>query len=179
LSPVHYPTTHTAHSNNHSFTFTTDSGQVYEVYFDMSNGMFPDPEIDQNAMYIGFSCKPPQEKFDRNHDPRIGITIMYILANMFNTYKRAIFSFVCSPADGQARNRYITFARWYSQSPIKEKIELLRKQIGGTYCGILFSKKHPDLDKIEFNFNNQFDPDNKFDPITQVNEEENEDFNFY
>jgi hypothetical protein len=160
LLPVHYPTTHTPKSND--FFFATETGHSYRVYFDTKTGSHPNEAIDKLTIYLGFICTPKQEPFSRIHDSKIGSTIMWIVANMFKAYKHAIISYVCSPEDGQARARLITFGKWYNESPLKEKITHLPKRIGRDNCfGIMYSKKHPLIEQIEFAFHD-FDPENKF-----------------
>lgn len=159
MSAALYQTTHIAKSNE--FVFVTESGQTYRVYFDKKAPIFPLEELDEHAIYMGFSCTPKQVKFDRNHDAKIGNTIMWIIANMFASNKRYIITYVCSPEDGQERQRSITFGKWYNESNLSQKIRLERKNYDGTYCGVLCSKKHPLLEELDIALED-FNPNNKF-----------------
>lgn len=125
--------------------------------------MFPDEELDKHAVYMGFLSDTPQEKFNRKHDPKVGETVIWLVANIFKEFPWSIISYVCSPADEQARNRSVAFSKWFNKSPLIEKINYHRKKVGDTYCGVMFNKKHPDIDNIELAFSD-FDPENKFGP---------------
>jgi hypothetical protein len=160
LSTSRYQTTHIAESN--SFVFVTDTGLKYTIYFDFNSKIFPNENLDEYAIYMGFSREPLQVPFGRKHDPRVGETIMYLVANIFNQHKRALILYVCSPADQQARQRSIAFRKWYAESHLTEKIEHMPRKIGGTYTGALYSKKHPLIDEINFALQT-FDPADKFD----------------
>jgi hypothetical protein len=103
--------------------FVADSGHTYTVYFDFNSGIFPYEELDEYSIYMGFNCVPKHEKFDRVHDPRIGTTIMRIVANMFRANPWYIITYVCSAQDKQARQRAIAFSKWYNESPLAKKIE--------------------------------------------------------
>jgi hypothetical protein len=82
---------------------------------------------------MGFSCYPPQRPSERKYDPKVGYTIMRIVANIFKAYPRAIITYICSSVDGQARHRSITFSKWYMESPLKEKIKHLKNNFDDTY----------------------------------------------
>ena len=125
--------------------------------------MFPDEELDKHAVYMGFLSNTPQEKFKRKHDPKVGETVMWLVANIFKEFPWSIISYVCSPADEQARNRAVAFSKWFMQSPLMEKVNYYKKKVGGTYCGVMFNRKHPRIDNIELAFSD-FDPENKFGP---------------
>jgi hypothetical protein len=141
--------------------FVTDYGYTYTVYFDFDSGIFPHEELDEYAVYMGFNCVPRQEKFDRIHDPRIGATVMRIVANMFLFNPWYLVSYVCSAQDGQARQRFIAFGKWYGDSPMEKKIGHFRRNYNGTYCGVLYSKKHPLIDELEIAFQD-LNPGDKF-----------------
>jgi len=164
LSASHYPITHIKISN--SYVFVTARGQTYTVYFDLHTGILPEESLDEYAVYMGFSCEPVKEMFDRKFDPRIGDTIMLIIANLFKAYPRTILTYVCSPADGQARQRSIAFGKWFNDSPLRDKLCHLKNDFAGTYCGTLYSKKHPLAEEIENAFLG-FNPENKFEPGVQ------------
>lgn len=139
-------------SKNNSFVFVTDSGHTYNVYFDKSSNIFPDERVDEFAVYLGFTCAPPLKVLERNHNPRVGVTIMLIIANFLFANPDAILTYVCSSMDGQDRHRQISFKRWYNSSPLKERFVLLQAKMAETYCGIIYDKNHPELDVIDETF---------------------------
>ncbi len=165
MSILPYQTTHIAISNR--YRFSTEAGHAYEVYFDLKSGVLPDEDLDDYTMYIGFTCVPEFIPFENDYDARTGETIMWLIANTFRDYKRAILVYVCSPKDKYARHRSIAFRRWHNESPLKEKITLLTKENNRTYYGALFNKKHPDAEKAEFVFDT-YNPKHKFEPVEEL-----------
>lgn len=123
---------------------------------------------------MGFYCIPEIEKFEREHDPKIGVTIMWLIANFFQDNKRAILTYVCSPKNQYARRRFITFSKWYNESGLSERLELKKKIIGKTYCGALISKKNILMHSLEIALID-FNPE-KFEPGWEEVHEEEEDY---
>jgi hypothetical protein len=103
---------------------------------------------------MGFTCTPKQEIFDRRYNIRIGETIMHIIANMFKENNWYIIMYVCSADNQQDRQRSILFRNWYSNSQLASKIVHTPKKIGDSYYGSLYSKKHPDIEEIEYYLDN-------------------------
>lgn len=157
-----YQITLSKDSNN--YHFSTESGLVYTVYVDKNSNIFPLEEIDRNALYLGFTCVPTQAMFEREYDPKVGLTIMAIVAALIRKNPHQIITYVCSPKDGQARQRSIAFSRWYNDSPLKKTVELKKRVFEShTYCGVLYRKNHPNIDDIEiamqdFNLGDKFSP---------------------
>lgn len=147
MSHSHYQTTLIAETG--SYFFTSDSGHQYTVYFDTKSSIFPNEDLDRHAVYIGFSCVPEIEKFQTEYDPKIGVTIMWLIANFFQNHKNAILTYVCSPRNNYARHRFITFSKWFKESGLSERLELKKKIIGNTYCGALIGKKNSLHDALE------------------------------
>jgi hypothetical protein len=131
--------------------------------------------LDEYAVYMGFSCVPEIQKFEGEHDPKIGATIMWLIANFFQNNKRAILTYVCSPKNQYARHRFITFGKWYNESGLSERLELKKKIIGKTYCGALISKKNALLESLEIALVD-FNPE-KFEQGWEEVQEEEEDYN--
>ena len=144
LSP--YPITL---SGNNGFNFLTDSGHTYFVYFDGSSQIFPDERVNKLTYYFGFTCTPALKMLERNYDPRVGTTIMLIIANFLANNPKAILAYMCSALDQQDRHRNISFGKWYSTSILKDKFELLKSKLEDTYCGVIYDKKHPKIEIIE------------------------------
>lgn len=147
-------------SKNWGFEFVTDAGHTYTVYFDNSAGIFPDERVNKYAVYLGFSCHPPLKPMERMHDPKVGATIMHIIANFFVAFPEGILAYVCSSVDGQDRHRQIAFTKWHNSSPLKARFRLTKRLLGETYCGILFDVAHPERYLIEQVFDD-FDRDTK------------------
>ena len=137
------------HTKDSKYIFTTDDGIVYTVYFDINSGIFPNDELDKHAIYVGFICTPDKGISNRIYDNRVSETIMYIIANMFGKNKQYIIIYICSDKDNQGKQRSRLFGRWYSNSPLKDKIIYTPKNISNSYFGILYSKKHPNINDIE------------------------------
>jgi hypothetical protein len=119
----------------------------------LNKGIYPDEDLDKLAIYMGFSCVPKLEKGEGKHDPKIGATIMHIIANMFLAYPRYFITYICSSSNGQERQRAILFRRWYNESVLKNKVEHKQKKTAeNTYCGALYSKNHELKDRMELAF---------------------------
>lgn len=134
---------------NNTHVFITESGHTYEVYFDHDTSIFPNQEIDRFGVFLGFRCTPVLEAFKRNHDPKIGATIMFIIAVFLKANPESILSYVCSSSEGQGRHRQISFTRWYNSSHLIEEYILLKRYLGSTYCGIIYNRNHSYINKIE------------------------------
>lgn len=161
LSP--YQITLSKDSNN--YYFSTESGLAYTVYADRRSNIFPLEEIDRNAIYIGFTCVPAKALFEREYDPRVGLTVMAIVASLIRENPKFIITYVCSPKDGQARQRSIAFSRWYNESPLEKTVKLKKRIFEShAYCGVLYRKNHPNIDDIEIALQD-FNPGDKFNPV--------------
>jgi hypothetical protein len=149
-------------SKNWVYEFVTDSDHTYQVYFDNSTNIFPDERVDDYAVYFGFNCNPPLVVLSRTYDPRIGATVMHIIANFFVANPNSILAYVCSALDQQGRHRQILFTKWYTASPLKRKFEFIQKKFYDTYCGVIYHAEHPELEMIREAFVD-FDLENKFE----------------
>lgn len=158
------------------FNFVNSEGNLYEVYFDKNSPIIPDEDIDEYAVYMGFTRVPPFQSFDKekDYDPRVEVTIMYLIENFFKSNKRGVLVYVCSSQEKYARQRSITFRKWFSNSTLKDKFKHLPNKFGETYTGAIYSQKHPFSEKIEFVFST-YDPTHKFDPVEDLIEEEDDE----
>ena len=153
-------------SSTNRFNFADEGGNSYEVYFDKNSSVIPDEELDEYAVYIGFTRIPPFKPFEKDYDPRVEATITYLIENFFKSNKRGILVYVCSSQEKYARHRSIAFRKWFLNSSLKDKFRHLPNQFGKTYTGALFSQKHPYSERIEFVLQN-FDPSEKFEPSSE------------
>ena len=133
------------------YKFTTDSDHCYTVYFE-SAAIFNDNRVDPFTVYFGFTCDPPLKVYNREHDARIGITIMDLTAKYFTEHPLSIICYVCSALDKQDRHRNIAFGRWYNASSLNTQFKFLRRRTSDAYCGVLYNAAHPDISVIEDTF---------------------------
>lgn len=147
MSLSHYTITLTKNSD---YEFTTKSKVKYRVYFDSkSGGIFPESKLDKLAVFFGFNCEPEFNPGESEYDPKVGSTIMYIIANFLVKNPKKVLGYVCSTKDAQDRCRQILFSKWYNSSPLSKKFKLHKSVLSDNYCGLLYDSNHPKLDLIE------------------------------
>ncbi|TFF32163.1 hypothetical protein E2R66_27105 [Mucilaginibacter psychrotolerans] len=65
---------------------------------------------------LGFSCKRFNSLKPATFDKRTKDTILYIFDGFLKQYPDDAFVYICDNSDGRARNRRITFGRWFNES---------------------------------------------------------------
>ncbi len=134
------------------FQFTNLAGDDYYVY--LTTYSLLDPKKVKAEGYIdvfmlGFSCKRLNLTTNPRFDARTKASILKIINSYLNLYPNQAFVYVCDNQDGRARNRRITFGRWFRES----KKGYLRIQSHLQYEGsdwfssLIVSRDNPDKKK--------------------------------
>ena len=105
-------------SDGHEFSFTTDKGIVYLVYFAEADGYLPSASFAQQTKMFGFGPTDATRPAGRLlKDERVNTTIFEILYHYFTRYPGTILVFVCSeespwrPGPGHKDPRYAYWRR--------------------------------------------------------------------
>jgi len=96
------------------YQFTTQSGDKYTAWF---TEFFLQTQ-DQNELLIysfGFECSRNSTESSLRFDTRIKATIQNIIIEFFKKHPNDAILYICSSADGKARNRHITFSNWFNE----------------------------------------------------------------
>lgn len=96
-----------------SYQFTTDSGDKYTAYFTtffLLNEQGEDVEVSS----FGFERLKVAQDSPNRFDARVKATIQYVLLEFFKKHADRGILYICFQGDGMARNRRITFARWFN-----------------------------------------------------------------
>lgn len=98
------------------YEFTTISGDVYLVYFTEFSLLNPDDEQNYIETYsFGFNCKRANPDKRHRFDAKTKATILNILEQYFEEHGEDAFLYICLNTDGLARNRWITFGKWFRE----------------------------------------------------------------
>lgn len=132
-----------------SYHFITSSGNTYIAYFteftlqDKNGAEVP-------ALSFGFSCKLANGEKSQRYDVKIKHTVIYIVNEFFGAQPAESILYLCMNQDGKAKNRHITFDRWF-----KEAAEELEKHNSpeesakhNFYGSILVKATNPDKQKF-------------------------------
>jgi hypothetical protein len=135
--------------DNAGYKFATSSGDIYIAYF-TEFILLDTKEQDVPVLSFGFTCKRADEKKRQLHDSKVKKTIIHIIKAFFNDQNDNAFLYMCMNHDGKARNRHITFNRWYNE--FNEDIEKHNSSEVhgklGFYGSILFKKNNPNKQKL-------------------------------
>jgi hypothetical protein len=98
------------------YEFTTNSGDVYLVYFTEFSLLDPENEGSYIETYsFGFDCRRAHPEKKQRFDAATKATILDILKNFFDEHGEDAFLYICLNTDGMARNRRVTFGRWFRE----------------------------------------------------------------
>lgn len=99
------------------YIFTTDEKAEYTAFF--TRCLIDDKEGNTHQVYsFGFERNGGynSEKFTSKHDPKIKATIIFIVNEFFRSNGSNILIYFCFLEDNLARQRSITFSKWYNES---------------------------------------------------------------
>lgn len=132
--------------NLQGYSFTTDLGVEYQVFF--TAYYLDDADGNEHTVYnFGFerSGSFRSGKYEYEYDEKIKFTIIHIVEEFFTKNDENALLYFCYPNDELARHRSITFAKWCSES--KMDIEHTRGTVPyenkALYGGILVKKSNP------------------------------------
>jgi hypothetical protein len=100
------------------YLFTNDAGDQYYVYlteYGLLDPRSPNEEAYINAFMLGFSCKRSNPHLRPHYDTKSKATILFVFKEFIDRYPGEAFVYVCDNRDGLARNRRVTFARWFNE----------------------------------------------------------------
>lgn len=131
------------------YKFITSSGDIYVAYF--TEFVLLDPsEQEVSVVSFGFNCSRADENKRRSYDNRIKRTIIHIIETFFYDQNDNAILYLCINNDEKARNRHITFCKWYNEfgeSFEKHSSSEVHGKLG-FYSSILFKKKNPNKQKL-------------------------------
>ncbi len=105
---------------------------------------------DLEVSSFGFERLRGEPDKGSKYDPRVKATILHILLEFFKTHSEDAVLYICFPGDGKARNRRITFSRWFNELAgdfIKHDSRARYGQLD-FYSSIIVAKNNPGKDEI-------------------------------
>ncbi len=99
------------------FSFTTEQGTAYSIYFTDASGYIPDTSLVDSIYMVGFVADPPPAKGTKGGgiDPKIKNTIQKALLETFHANPEWVLVFVCDQSDGMFQGRNTLFHSWYME----------------------------------------------------------------
>ncbi|GEM_PF-1337941 len=135
------------------YKFTNNAGDKYSVYITIYSLL--DPENTEGPGYIevymlGFNCKRFDPKSAHRFDARTKGTILSIFNEFMNANPGEAFVFICDNTDGRARNRRITFGRWFTENNTDYERHHSHIKYGEThwYSSLIVKSNNPDKDEF-------------------------------
>jgi hypothetical protein len=134
-----------------SCLFLTDFNLRYRVYFIEINDYFRDfPEFSALVQTFGFEIlENPASTVP--HDPRVGVTISFIILQFFEQNPEGVLFFILDGFDGKEKGRKRKFEEWYRRVGTDKLLKKDAEMSVGRftiYSSILLRANHPLLDKI-------------------------------
>lgn len=130
-----------------SYNFTTNTGDIYTVYFTEFTLTASDGE-EVVVTSMGFTCTRLKLKLTYRHDKLVMLTILKIVEEFFHRNGEGALLYICMTQDGLARHRHIAFTRWFNHFENKDVYE--RIQAGekyakeGFYSTMVIRQDHPE-----------------------------------
>jgi hypothetical protein len=132
------------------YHFTTISGVSYIAYF---------IEIDSAEINNLYSFSFETDSNNTPFDPRTSVTVIKILQDFFENHQNSML-FVCDVSDGKQQARLRLFDQWYKQHGQHQLVKIDHQEKLPDYqllASLLFSKNHPEKDKILAHFHGFID----------------------
>lgn len=142
-------------------TFATDHQVRYKLSFTRNRAELPNTTFADNCLTLtivplsGYVYYGP---FAGIADPRVAITIMDQIVELFQSNPSLVLNYTCDLADELERNRKIAFGTWYKTylKPMGvERIEYDNPS-GRVHAAALYWHNHPDRAEVEEIFNEIF-----------------------
>ena len=129
------------------FKFINDLGNQYYVY--LTSYSLLDPKVMGQEGYInvfmfGFNCKPKNAQTFLRYDAKSKATIIFIFKGFLEQYPQDAFVYLCDNKDGMARNRRITFGKWFNENSNNHELHHSNIKYGkdNWYSAILIRKEN-------------------------------------
>jgi hypothetical protein len=132
-----------------TYHFITSSGNTYIAYFTEFT-LQDENGAEVPALSFGFSCKLTNEEKPQRYDVKIKHTIIYIVNEFFGAQPADAILYLCMNQDGKAKNRHITFDRWFKEASEElEKYNSPNESAKHNFYGsILVKSTNPDKQKF-------------------------------
>jgi hypothetical protein len=131
------------------YVFVTDAGVRYNLYFSEGKYYLSDVAQIPFADYIlMFGIKPLQEPVS-SADPRIKVTVIYLLELLFNSEPQTVIIYVCDQSDERQKTRGRMFSRWFSsyrKGFVKRNYESEDQRL---FAYAIFREDHPFKPQVE------------------------------
>jgi len=101
------------------YQFTNNSGDQYYVYltaYSLLDPLLQGEEAYVNVYMLGFNCKRAKPEDPFGYDANTKHTIISIFKSLLDQFNEEAFLYICDNKDGRARNRRITFGRWFNEA---------------------------------------------------------------
>lgn len=155
--------------NSYGFTFITDFGCEYTVYFIIADHYFSSNNTFNNNIYeFGFRKETGRKK----NDPRVQDTITNVLIQFFNQNKEGVLIYNCDTSDQVEQARKNLFDQWYKEAEIENLVKLDEsiwiKSKDSKYnkeilISIIFNNEHQFSNDIKKSFYDDFPNNPLFD----------------
>lgn len=134
-------------SEDSNYTFTTDNGVHYVVYFIPGGYLFGDyPEFKDQIIEFGINMTLQTTVTQFPADPRVGATVRHIVMKFFEENPHGILFYTINEMDNRQSMRNRLFSRWFSiesSSGIKRMGGSFKNGTGESYAYLLYQKKNP------------------------------------
>jgi hypothetical protein len=147
-NPTPYPLTETAQG----YTFTTDAGEAYVLYYSPAVDYFPGLAVGEYAAMFGFMRVVAEglhtDDITPDYDPRIKPTVLQELAHFFQDERR-VLTFVCQDDKRQrAAYRHRLFGRWFREANEAHLIRHVVSEANGLYATLIYLDTNPFADEL-------------------------------
>ena len=147
LDNINFHSPYIVASDGKNLIFTTDSGIVYRVDF----------ELDSNPYFTAywFNLANPQHRKSPN-DLKIAQTVICIIEEFFRTNPEVLL-YMCSTDNGQQAQRARLFLRWFNGYEQQKRYLIRSTEIRSVdpegkpmkeYVALIVPRVHPQLDEI-------------------------------
>jgi hypothetical protein len=128
-----------------SYQFETSSGALYFAYF--SEFILTKADYGElNIFSFGFSRSGTGISVKSKYDPRIRLTVLFLINNFFKLNSKNSILYLCLNNDGKAKYRHRTFNQWFGDLDRK----FIKHQIVSNdfYSSIILLKSNPLKEEI-------------------------------
>ncbi len=134
--------------------FVNKAGDEYLVY--ITTYYLLDPDGDHNdyieVYMLGFDCILANPIKKRQFDAKTRDTVLSVFEGFMDQNPNDAYIFVCYNGDGKARNRRITFGKWFNDSDASDIYERHHSTINfdnnSLYSSFIIRTDNPDRDEL-------------------------------
>jgi hypothetical protein len=148
--------THAAYplkETSEGYTFTTDKGEEYLLYYSPADGYFPGLKVSQYATMFGFT-RPKVALKDEDKtpkDPRIKATILKEIGRFLDD-DRNVLVYVCQTTKKRsAAARHKLFGDWFEEIDEPRLIHRVVNEADELYASIVYAQTSPFAQELEEN----------------------------